>query len=133
MAKVLVIPGFPDYLITRAGKVWSDKGKGRWLKIGVDSGGYPMVILYENGRTCNRRIHRLVLETFIGPCPNGMEACHNNGNKADHHLRNLRWDFLRNNTLDAIKHGTHVNNRGEKCGAAKLIKLLVARVRQRCY
>jgi len=26
-----------------------------------------------------REIHRLVLETFRGPCPHGLEGCHRNG------------------------------------------------------
>lgn len=37
-------------------------------------------------------VHRLVLESFIGPCPEGMEACHLNGNGFDNRIENLRWD-----------------------------------------
>ncbi len=50
-------------------------------------------------------IHRIVLEAFKGPCPEGMEACHNDG--IPHHNRpeNLRWDTHYNNMQDAKKHG----------------------------
>lgn len=53
-----------------------------------------------------KRVSRLILETFVGPCPEGMECCHNNGNPEDNRLENLRWDTRSNNHLDKIKHGT---------------------------
>ena len=62
----------------------------------------------------------MVLETFVGPCPKGMEACHNNDIKTDNRLSNLRWDTKSNNTFDAINHNKHVNNKGERSGQAKL-------------
>lgn len=45
-------------------------------------------------------VHRLVLESFVGPCPPGMEACHNNGNGFDNRVENLRWDTHENNMRD---------------------------------
>jgi hypothetical protein len=62
--------------------------------------------------------HRLVLEAFVGKCPDGMECCHNDGNAFNNHLNNLRWDTPKNNHADKVKHGT--TNRGERCGTAKL-------------
>ena len=62
--------------------------------------------------------HRLVLEAFVGKCPDGMECCHNDGNSFNNHLNNLRWDTPKNNHADKVKHGT--TNRGERCGTAKL-------------
>jgi hypothetical protein len=35
-----------------------------------------------------------------------MDACHNDGNPANCHLHNLRWDTRSNNNLDAVRHGT---------------------------
>lgn len=61
------------------------------------------------------RVHRLVLEAFVGPCPEGMEACHNDGNPANNRLENLRWDTRRNNILDAIRHGTHPTASKTRC------------------
>lgn len=55
----------------------------------------------------DKRIHRLVLEAFVGPCPEGMEACHNDGNPANNHLGNLRWDTPSANNYDQVRHGTH--------------------------
>ncbi len=39
-----------------------------------------------------RYVHRLVLETFIGPCPDGMWARHLNSIKSDNRLENLEWN-----------------------------------------
>lgn len=69
-----------------------------------------------------RYIHRLVLETFVGPCPNEMETRHLNGKPQDNRLENLCWGTRSENQLDSVKHGTHVkvDNRGKKQGRAKL-------------
>jgi hypothetical protein len=53
-----------------------------------------------------RYVHRLVLEAFVGPCPAGMECCHNDGDFRNNRVENLRWDTRAGNVRDAIKHGT---------------------------
>jgi hypothetical protein len=118
------IPGFPGYQITTDGRVWSEPKttshkKGKWLKPCITNG-YVYAGLYQNGKCFDRRVHRLVLETYVGPCPKGMEACHNNGDRRDNRLENLRWGTRSANIYDAVKHGTHVNNQGEKNSQAKL-------------
>lgn len=51
-------------------------------------------------------VHRLVLETFVGPCPQGMECCHfPDRNVTNNQLENLRWDTSKSNTEDMKKHG----------------------------
>ncbi|MCG7596363.1 NUMOD4 motif-containing HNH endonuclease [Mycobacterium sp. PSTR-4-N] len=80
--------------------------KGRVLKpsrAGAPGKDYPSVAL---GKGNHRTIHRLVLETFVGPCPDGTEACHNNGDRFDNRLDNLRWDTPSNNNRDKRSHGT---------------------------
>lgn len=54
-----------------------------------------------------RHMHALVLEAFVGPCPDGMECCHENRDRADNRLSNLRWDTHSGNMRDALRHGTH--------------------------
>jgi hypothetical protein len=75
------------------------------------------------------RIHRMVLETFIGPAPDGCEACHNNGDKENNSLINLRWDTRKANVLDRIIHGTQAN--GERINTAKLTRDQVREIRKR--
>ena len=87
----------------------------------------PFVGLWRNNKIQRIYPHKAVLETFIGPRPKGMEACHNNGDPFDNKVANLRWDTTRNNQLDRIKHGT--SNRGERCAAAKLTETQVRAIR----
>lgn len=68
--------------------------------------GYLAVRLCKKGVKYATTVHRLVLETFVGLCPDSMEACHNNGIRDDNRLGNLRWDTRKNNQRDRIKHGT---------------------------
>ncbi len=51
-------------------------------------------------------VHRLVLRAFVGPCPRGMEGCHNDGDPSNNILRNLRWDTRKGNHADKYRHGT---------------------------
>jgi hypothetical protein len=67
-----------------------------------------------------RKVHRLVLETFVGPCPDGMECCHNNGDPADNRLENLRWDTLSSNAYDRVEHGVHNMARRDRCNHGHL-------------
>lgn len=65
-----------------------------------------VVTLRRDGKTYHVRIHRLVLEAFVGPCPPSMEGCHNDGNPDNNWLGNLRWDTHEANREDAVRHGT---------------------------
>jgi hypothetical protein len=66
----------------------------------------------------NSLLHRIILETFKGPCPPGMECCHRNGNKLDLQITNLEWETHTRNMKDCIRHGT--SNIGERNPLAKL-------------
>lgn len=92
-------------IIRSDGKVrrWS----GRVLAAGTNRHGYPLVALSRSGKPQSKKVHRLVLEAFVGPCPDGMEACHHDGDRANAELVNLRWDTPSANAFDRIRHGTH--------------------------
>ncbi|OCB56172.1 hypothetical protein A5722_14855 [Mycobacterium vulneris] len=80
--------------------------------------GHPVVRLYGRGtgpRTL--RVHALVLAAFVGPRPDGLEACHGDGDPSNNHVDNLRWDTRSANVLDSVKHGTHVSNQQRKAAA----------------
>jgi hypothetical protein len=80
--------------------------------------GYIYLSLTKNGVVRPARAHRLVLLAFIGPCPEGMEACHNDGVRDNNHFSNLRWDTKKANSRDRFKHGTDME--GARNGRAKL-------------
>jgi hypothetical protein len=88
---------------------------GRALNGSVDGTGYLAVGLHRDGRRAVRKIHRLVLEAFVGPCPEGMEACHNDGDGLNNRLENLRWDTRSGNMRDRVLHGTDPHARRDAC------------------
>ena len=106
---IAIIEGFNNkYGVTETGKVWSWKSN-KYLKpycTGKKGNDYLTVRLYKNSRGADRKIHLLVLKTFVGLPPESMEACHNDGNRYNNKLSNLRWDTASSNTRDSIKHGT---------------------------
>jgi len=129
------IPNFPGYSVTDTGEVRSEPRKGRvsgrWLKPG-HSDGYLFVVLCRDGKQYPCRVHRLVLEAFVGPCPAGMGTCHANGIRTDNRVSNLRWDTRVANAQDAVKHGTSggFKARGETSSAAKLTEQQVRQIRE---
>jgi hypothetical protein len=90
----------------------------RVLRLTPDRLGYPRVGLSRDGQPRLFLVHRLVLEAFVGPCPEGMEACHNDGDPANSRVDNLRWDTRAGNFADKRQHDTH--NQGERHPMAKL-------------
>lgn len=118
------IIGYPNYSITKDGRIWTRRGKGRWLKPRVHSGGYLYVQLSHNGKAIDFFVHRLVLETFVGPCPNGMECRHLNRNRTDNKLGNLKWGTRSDNMLDAVKHGTHPGFQNAKLNRGQVKTIL---------
>ena len=123
------IPVFPDYKVDSTGLVYSrrrERAKGGKLKQHTGNHGYKTVALFKNKKQYTQLVHRLVLETFVGPCPDGMEACHNNGIRTDNRVTNLRWDTRSNNHKDKVVHGT--SHRGESNPASKYTKELVEEI-----
>ena len=51
--------------------------------------GYLTFLLSGNGKRENKRMHRLVWETFVGPIPKGYDVHHINHNCQDNRLENL--------------------------------------------
>lgn len=89
--------------------------KGKPVKGAVNSGKHHQVGLCRNGKRTLFQTHRLVMLTFVGPCPDGMEVCHNNGNALDNRLENLRYDTRRANVCDQVEHGVHSMASKNRC------------------
>lgn len=125
------IPGFPGYRIGNDGSVWSMVGlfgrasqNWRCLKLSCHSAGYPVVGLRAAGERMSKGkvravyVHRLVLEVFVGACPEGMECCHRDGNPSNNHIGNLYWGTPTENAADSARHGTKL--RGSRKPNVKL-------------
>lgn len=102
------------------------KRKGCLLKASPMPGiGYPRVSL--GGDQINKFVHTLVLEAFVGPRPDGHDACHADGTRTNNHLSNLRWDSRSANMADRQEHGR--TQRGERHYRAKLTESQVLSIR----
>lgn len=104
------IKDFPGYKVYSDGKVWSYR-RGKFLAANLDKNGYKRVQLYCEGRFKTIRIRRLLLETFVGPCPGGMEGLHKNDIKADNRLENLYWGTHSQNIREAFKNSKRTNTK----------------------
>ena len=91
---------------------------GRILKPQPIHKGYVRVVLNGHGIRRFRRIHRLVLQAFVGECPDGMQCAHLNGDPADCQLSNLAWVSPTENASHKHAHGTHLH--GSKSNLAVL-------------
>lgn len=85
--------------------------KSRVLKGSPERDGYLMVSLSKgNGsKQHSHKIHRLVLEAFVGPMPDGMESLHGDGDPANCLLSNLRYGTPVDNWQDRRKHGRGID------------------------
>lgn len=114
------------YSVSSAGRVRSDARKinGRWgemwvggimLKPRGDRRGYARVVLHRDGRPHDAPVHRLMLEAFVGPRPDGMVACHADDDPTHNSIANLRWDTPNANARDRVRNGHDANRRKTHC------------------
>lgn len=108
------IPGHPDYLVGPDGSIWSRRkwrgnqnGEVRPIKVQKHSRGYRCFTACLGGdREVSLLVHVCVLEAFVGPCPDGQEARHLDGDRANNRLDNLAWGTNADNHDDRRRHGT---------------------------
>ena len=130
-----LIPDFPGYRVGSDGSVWSQRALGpskewRLLHGAVNCDGYRDVTLCRGLLRRHFFIHRLVLTAFVGPCPEGMECRHLDGDPANNCLNNLCWGTPKSNKADSILHGTRKLFFGSNNGRAKLSEDTVRNIRR---
>lgn len=77
--------------------------------------GYVRACLSKDGKRTKRRVHVMVLESFVGPRPAGMVACHENDIGSDNRVENLRWDTQKGNIENMVRLGGHAGQRKTHC------------------
>lgn len=114
------IPDCPGFMAGSDGSLWSNWTRGRWPRR-TDSwfpapvrrekkAGSPLSVLLRttSGFRVTDFVHRVILTTFVGPCPDGMIACHDpDYNRTNNALNNLRWATPTANSADCKRHGRH--------------------------
>lgn len=105
--------------------------RGKVLKQLDNNNGYQGVSLSNLCRGTKPKrvhVHSLVLNSFVGPRPDGHQAAHGDGDRSNNRLSNLRWATVSDNHADKLKHGTH--QLGEQNPVAVLNKDAVIAIRK---
>lgn len=110
------VPNLPGYEASSLGRVRSQ------FKVlhqsTLKKTGHKFVCPSINGKQAPYGVHRMVCEAFNGPCPEGQECRHDDGDPANNVPSNLLWGTRLENQRDRVRHGT--TNSGERNGQAKL-------------
>ena len=105
------IPGYPDYVISSYGKLWSlerekidgRRMQGKWL---VGNCNQQVGIRITGGQSWTVGIGKLVLMTFDRFPRQGEMALHKDDDRTNNKLDNLYWGDSKDNHQDAIRNGT---------------------------
>ena len=98
------VPGFPGYLVTPDGVVWSIReGQPRKLITSMHKGYVHAQIKSAPGRHNQRKmpVHQVVLLAFVGPVPAGQEVRHKDGDPSNCCLGTLEYGTRSQNIGDA--------------------------------
>lgn len=112
--EIKTIPEFPSHAVSKKGFVYSKTRKdqlgrlrtGKKLNEYNNGSIYPHVWITVDKRRFLRKVSRLVLTTFVGPCPDGMECRHLDSNSQNSSLDNLCWGTHQENINDRTLAGT---------------------------
>ncbi len=126
------IPDFPGYYADSEGNIWSTwksgrqkhRVKGIFHKMKPQNGGsnreyYVVNLRSKIRKPMTRYVHSLVLITFNGPRPEGLQVCHwPDTNTHNNRPENLSWGTAKKNAEQKILAGCH--QLGETNQSAKL-------------
>ncbi len=97
------IPSYPNYFITKDGKVYSLK-TGKYLKLS-DREGYNCVQLYKDGKQRQKFVHKLVAQTYLEKKDEDVCVNHKNGKPKDNRVENLEWCAKSHDVKHALSTG----------------------------
>ena len=93
------------YEVGDVGTVVSIKRGRREIAPLRQASGHLGVGLCFGGAKTRHRVHRLVMATFVGPCHEGWEVRHLDGDPTNNSLVNLAYGTVTENKLDMYRHG----------------------------
>lgn len=95
-------------------------------------GDYHRVNLWKDSKHKTFLVHRLVLEAFIGSCPQGYETIHRDNDKQNNDIENIYWGTHADNMMN---YGTNpsIGAKGGLNRQAKLTAKDVVQIRRRYF
>lgn len=84
---------------------------------------YKQIVMNVDKKLIHKRINRLVLEAFVGPCPEGYEAAHLNCIRTDNRIENLKWCSRVENRSHERKYNNGKLFLGKKLGYDNAVKI----------
>lgn len=138
------IPGFSSYLVGSDGTTWTSRksrsgqrtivvGGVTWTErqnMKTHDGYFRTQMRDDHGKNKTIGVSAAVLLAFVGPRPEGMQCCHNDGNKENNCLENLRWDTHEGNLLDRVRHNMVLC--GDRHGSITVSDDMVQTIRNLC-
>lgn len=115
-----------SYFVSSTGVVRNSRG--HILAQHVDTHGYLRVQVQRSGKSCSVKVHRIVVDAFLGGLSPGQETRHLDGNKMNNSVSNLAVGSHSENEMDKTMHGTRANRRNGTHGSLKLSEEMVQAV-----
>lgn len=112
-------------IVEKNGKV--RRKPGRIRRLTKVRSGHLYVILSKNGVKTTHTAHSLIILSFKGIRPAGLDVCHNDGDPENNRPSNLRYGTRKSNEADKKTHGKTV--RGERSNLSKLTEEQVLKIR----
>lgn len=104
----------PRYYVSDEGDVESRVRRPRVLSPVASGSGNELRLKVKIG-TRWKKVHLLVLETFVGPRPEGLVSRHLNGEGTDNRRANLCWGTPHENAMDTVRHGRNPSGPHPTC------------------
>ena len=114
----------------RSARTMTNTFQGKILSSVPNSRDYQQVSLYKNGTKKSIRVHRIIMESFIGPRPDGKQINHIDGDRKNNRLDNLEYVTQSENMLHAYRIGLQLPVWGEAHGQGKLTEENVHEIRR---
>jgi len=97
------------YAVDEDGDVWSKNyrrtGKMKKLKPGINSTGYPNVVLSKDGKKKGKLVHRLVAQAYLPDFCEELQVDHIDRDKLNNNLSNLRMVTNQQNAFNTNAKG----------------------------
>jgi hypothetical protein len=102
------IDGYDNYVVSSFGNVYHIQS-GIVLKNWLDTNGYQMVGLRNNGKRKTINIHRLVAQAFIANPEHKKCVDHIDNNRTNNKVSNLRWATTSENNMNKCKQSNNTS------------------------